>query len=71
MPKMVKINGKYINADSIQHIVPDDDGTVMVGTDRRSWEFTVGEGNEEQWAADFAAQLGGVVDTSGTPVQGG
>lgn len=71
MPTMVKIDGKYFNADSIQRIVPDDDGTVMVSQERRHWEFEVGEGNEEQWAADLAARLGPVIDTSGTPVQDG
>ncbi|MCC3292958.1 hypothetical protein [Arthrobacter sp. zg-Y1110] len=71
MPTMVKIDGKYINADTILRVVPDNDGTVMVSQERRHWEFTVGEGNEEQWAADFAAQLGPVVDTSATPVERG
>ena len=69
MPAMVKIDGKYYNADTIQRISPGSNGTVRVSQERRSWEFTVGEGNEEQWAADFAAKLGPVVDTSATPVE--
>ena len=68
---MIKIRGTYFNSDDIRRIRPDDDGTVMVSTERRHWEFEVGEGNEEKWAADLAAQLGQVVDTSDTPVQDG
>ncbi|MGK3708683.1 hypothetical protein [Arthrobacter sp. IK3] len=70
MPTMIKIRGKYFNAESIQRIVPDD-GTVMVSQERRHWEFEVGEGNEEQWAADLAGRLGTVVDLSDTPVKDG
>lgn len=71
MPAMVKIDGTYFNADTILQVVPDTDGTVMVSMERRHWEFTVGEGNEEQWAAGFVSQLGTVVDTSATPVAPG
>lgn len=71
MPAMVKIDGKYVNADTILRVVPGTDGTVMVSTERRHWVFTVGEGREEQWAADFVRQLGPVIDTSATPVECG
>lgn len=71
MPTMVKIDGNYYNADSILRVAPDDDGDVTVSMERRHWVFNVGEGNEEQWAADFVSQLGTVIDTSATPVECG
>lgn len=71
MAAMVKINGKYFKADTILRVVPGNDGTVMVSMERRHWVFTVGEGNEERWAAEFVGQLGTVVDTSVTPVAPG
>ena len=71
MPAMVKIDGTFYTADSIQRIVPGTNGAVMVSMERRRWKFEVTEGTEEQWAANFAAQLGTVVDTSDTPVTSG
>ena len=72
MPVMLKIDGHYVNANTVKRIVPHPgSGTVMVSLEHKHWAFQVPEGSEEEWAADLAGRLGPVADTSATPVERG
>ena len=68
----VRINGTLFNTADIRHIRPDKgEGKVIVSLNKQHFVFQVEASTEETWAESLAAQIGNVVDTSGTPVERG